>query len=225
MITASKSPSERASFVIVDDHELIRLGLARLIAMEPGWSVCGEAEDVHSAIKLIGDKCPTLAIVDLRLKAGDGLELIRQVSRLHPDVLTLVLSVHDEELFAGRAIRAGAHGFINKQEPASTLISAIKQVLAGRSYLSPRMTEKLLSEGMRRKPNTSSSPLKLLSDRELEVYERLGRGMSTKEIARDLHLSDKTVQYHREHIKEKLQLPTASAVLRHATAWCLSRDR
>ncbi|MCC7424755.1 MAG: response regulator transcription factor [Planctomycetaceae bacterium] len=222
MSTLAVAPSQTANIAIVDDHELIRFGLAQLLVREPGWTICGEASDVASALALIGAHRPTLAIIDLRLSSGDGLELVRQINIRYPEVLTLVSSMHDEDLYAERAIRAGARGFISKQEPADTLIAAIRQVLEGRIYLSPQMSEKLLTQSMGRRSSSPSSPLELLSDREMEVYQWIGRGLSVKEIARELHLSPKTVEYHREHIKEKLQLPSSHAVVRHATAWVLT---
>jgi DNA-binding NarL/FixJ family response regulator len=223
MTTDVASAPRTADIAIVDDHELIRFGVAQLIVREPGWTLCGEAHDVASALELIRKRRPTLAIVDLRLETGDGLELIRQVSTGYPDVLTIVSSMQDEELYAERAIRAGARGYISKQEPASTLVAAIRQVLEGRIYLSPRMSERFLSQSMGRKSGGPSSPLELLSDREMEVYQWIGRGLSVKEIASELHLSPKTVEYHREHIKEKLQLTSSHAVVRHATAWVLGQ--
>lgn len=219
----SGTPTAPVRIAIVDDHELVRFGVAQLVAREPGWEVCGEAADVASALQMIRDKQPDLAIVDLRLAQGDGLELVKQVKAACPEVRVLVSSMHEENLFADRAMRAGAWGYVSKQEPAETLRAAIRRVLDGKVYLSASMTERLLIRSTGRSGNADGSPLELLSDRELEVFELLGRGYSVKEIARNLHLSPKTVEYHREHIKEKLNLPSSSAVLRHATAWTLDR--
>jgi DNA-binding NarL/FixJ family response regulator len=211
----------RVRVAIIDDHELIRFGIMQLINRTPDWIACGEAADQVSGLQLIREKIPDVAIIDLRLKEGDGLELVKQVHLSCPEVRMLVSSMHDEQLYAERCLRAGARGYINKQEPLETLVEAVQRILDGRVYLSPEMTERLLVRTSGRPEGAGHSPLELLSDRELEVFEALGRGLSVKEIAQAMHLSPKTVEYHREHIKEKLQLPSSSAVLRHATAWTL----
>jgi DNA-binding NarL/FixJ family response regulator len=209
---------------IVDDHEVVRFGTAQLIGRQPGWTLVGEAADCASAMRVIRETSPELVIVDLRLPGGDGLELIKQIRASFPEVRTLVCSMQDEQLFAERAIRAGASGFVSKHESVQTLIEAIQKVLDGRVSLSPDMTEQLLNRTAGRAP-TVESPLALLSDREMEVFERLGRGQSVKQIAADLHLSVKTVEYHRQHIKEKLKVASSSAVVRLATTHVLGLSR
>ncbi len=205
---------------IVDDHELLRMGLAQLISSQ-GWKVCGQAGEGPAALQQIRELLPDLAIVDLRLQTGDGLELIKQMRASTPGVRILVFSMHDEELYAERCLKAGAHGYLSKQAPIPMLLDAIQRVAEGKIALSQRMTDRLLSRQSGTGLRTDGSPLELLSDRELEVFERLGRGLSAKEIAHELHLSAKTVEYHRQHIKEKLGVPTSTAVVRLATAYCL----
>jgi DNA-binding NarL/FixJ family response regulator len=203
--------------LVIDDHELVRLGIADLIRRQPGWDVCGEAADALTALRLARQHSPNLAIVDLRLQGGDGLELVKQLTACCPGLRILVSSMQDERLYAERTLRAGARGFISKQEPASQMIAAIKHVLAGKVYLSPVMTEFLLA---RTASGTSTGPIEteeLLSDREIEVFRMLGEGRTVKEIARQLHLSPKTVEYHRQRIKEKLSLESSQQLLRHAT--------
>jgi len=204
--------------MIVDDHELVRLGIADLIRRQPGWEVCGQAGDTTTALRLARNQSPRLAIVDLRLQDGDGLELIKQLMSNCPQLRILVSYMQDERLYAERTLRAGARGFISKQEPAARLIAAIEHVLAGKIYLSPEMTELLLA---RSAAGAKSGPVELseemLSDREIEVFQMLGEGRSVKEIAQQLHLSPKTVEYHRQRIKEKLQLDSSQQLVRHAT--------
>ena len=206
---------------IVDDHELVRLGVAQLITRERGWVVCGEAATAPDGLRMIAQTRPDLALIDLRLSGGDGLELVKQLRTSCPDVLLLVSSMHDEKLYAERCLRAGARGYVSKQESAHTLIAAIHRVLEGQVHLSETMTELVLARTARRGGPVASSPVELLSDRELEVFQMLGRGLSVKAIAAELHLSPNTIEYHRDRIKDKLQLSSSAAVLRHATAWAL----
>jgi DNA-binding NarL/FixJ family response regulator len=204
--------------MIVDDHELVRLGIADLIRRQPGWEVCGQSGDTATALRVAREQSPSLGIVDRRLQDGDGLELIKQLVTTCPQLRILVSSMQDERLYAERTLRAGARGFISKQEPATRLIAAIEHVLAGKIYLSPEMTELLLA---RSAAGGTTAPVELseemLSDREIEVFQMLGEGRSVKEIAQQLHLSPKTVEYHRQRIKEKLQLDSSQQLLRHAT--------
>lgn len=220
--TSSLSDGRARRIVIVDDHELLRLGVAHLIRSRPGWELCGEAAESLEALQMIRETVPDLAIVDLRLARGDGLELIKRIRDTVPTCRMLVLSMQEEDLFAERVLRAGAHGFVSKQEPLPMLLAAIEKVLEGRISLSPRMTDRILAarSGV---TVAAKSPLELLSDREMEVFERLGRGMSAKEIAQELHLSIKTIEYHRQNIREKLQLSGSSAVVRQATAHVLGQ--
>lgn len=222
-MTTAERTAVQTRILIVDDHELIRFGLARAIESQPGWSLVGEASETAEALQIVRRERPELAIVDLRLQQGDGLELVRQIGTSSPETKVLVYSMHDEQLYADRCLRAGAAGFVGKQEPADALLIAIRRVLDGGRYLSPAMTDRILGQSSGRSP-ANQSPLDSLSDREMEVYELIGAGLSVKEIARHLHLSPKTIEYHRQHIKEKLQLPSSAALARHATAHALDRN-
>lgn len=219
-----ESPALRRRIVIVDDHELVRLGVGQLIGTQPGWELSGEAADAESALELIRRIEPDLALVDLRLGGGDGLTLIRQITESLPAVKVLVSSMQDEELFAERCIRAGALGYINKQQSVQTLLSAIERVLEGKIYLSPEMMDRAVLRSAGRRTGNIGKPLELLSDREMEVFERFGAGMNVKQIAHELHISAKTVEYHRQHIKSKLRLPSSIAVVRMATMYTVGFD-
>lgn len=220
----TQSPTLRRRIVIVDDHELVRLGVGQLIQQHPDWELSGEAVDAESALELIQRIEPDLALIDLRLGAGDGLSLIRQVHATAPAVKMLVSSMQDEELFAERCIRAGALGFINKQQSVQVLVSAIERVLEGKIFLSAEMMERTLLRNAGRRDGGLGKPLEILSDREMEVFERFGDGKNVKQIAHELHISVKTVEYHRQHIKAKLKLPSSYAVTRLATMYTLGSD-
>jgi len=222
MVMTASFNTTTARILVVDDHELVRVGVAQLIRRQPSWEVVGEAGDASSAIQLARDTNPNLALIDLRLNSGDDLDLIKQLKAAFPEVRSLVASMQDERLYAERALRAGARGYISKQEPAQQLLVAIRQVLDGKVYLSPEMTEIMLSRAAAG-INVERPSIELLSDREIEVFERLGRGKSVKEIATELHLSPKTIEYHRQRIKEKLQVSSSSALMRHATMHVLNQ--
>jgi DNA-binding NarL/FixJ family response regulator len=222
MVMTAPPSGTTARVLVVDDHELVRVGVTQLIRRQPTWEVVGEADDATSAMQLARETNPNLALIDLRLNTGDGLDLIKQLKTSLPEVRSLVSSMQDERLYAERALRAGARGYISKQEPVQELLIAIRQVLDGKIYLSPTMTEVMLSRtaaGFK----TEQPSIELLSDRELEIFEWLGRGKSIKEIASQLHLSPKTIEYHRQRIKEKLQVSSSSALLRHATMHVLNQ--
>ena len=213
----------KAGILVVDDHPIVREGLVRVIDQTGDLAVCGQAENIPQALEFIQKSKPDLVIVDVSLGSQNGIELIKDVKVRHPNLPVLVHSMYDESMYAERCLRAGAKGYVMKQEPPSKLLHAVRQVLKGEVYLSEAMTKQLLcriSDGTSAKGH---SPAELLSDRELEVFELLGRGLRTKEIARELHLSDKTVQTHREHIKEKLHLKDAVSLVRHAVQWVESQ--
>ncbi|MGD2218050.1 MAG: response regulator transcription factor [Gemmatimonadales bacterium] len=212
-----------ARIVLVDDHALVRRGLAEMIDRESDLEVCGEAADVSEALDLIETAEPELAIVDITLKEGSGLELIKQIKLRYPAVRMLVLSMHDEKIYAERALRAGATGYLNKEEPADKVIEAVREVLAGRIYLSGQMADRILQRLVDRESDLERSPIDALSDRELEVLELIGRGLTTSQIAKELHLSRKTVDTYRENLKAKLQLSTAAELVRFAVAWTLDQ--
>jgi DNA-binding NarL/FixJ family response regulator len=210
--------------LIVDDHALVRRGLAELIDQQADLEVCGEAEDISEALDIIEREQPDFAVVDISLKDGSGLELIKQVKARYPDVRMLALSMHDEKLFAERALRAGAEGYLNKQEPAEKVIEAIRAVLDGRVYLSDEMADRVLHRLVDKDESVGESLVDTLSDRELEVLELIGRGLTTRQIANELHLSRKTIDTYRDHLKSKLQLKTANELVRYAVAWTLGQE-
>jgi DNA-binding NarL/FixJ family response regulator len=210
-----------ARILIVDDHPIVREGLAARLARQPDLKVCGEAEDVADALEIVKTAKPDLVIVDLSLKTGQGLELIKKIKARNDDVKMLVSSMYDESLYAERALRAGASGYINKQEISEKLIDAIRQVLAGKMYLSPKMTERLLQRAVGAAPQLVQSPIETLSDRELEIFKMIGKGNTTRQIANELHLSIKTVETHRENIKGKLNIPNSAELSREAVQWVM----
>lgn len=208
--------------VVIDDHPVVRRGLVSMISQEPDMEVCAEAEDFHEGLDAIKSNQPDLAIIDLSLKDIGGLELVKQVKVLDEDLPMLVLSMYDETLYCERVLRAGARGYIMKQEGTEKLIVAIRTVMSGEIYVSDRMASRMLGKFIGGKGGAGSSPLDRLSDRELEVFELLGRGLSTREVAERLCVSIKTVESHREHIKEKLKLRNANELVQHATQWVMS---
>jgi DNA-binding NarL/FixJ family response regulator len=211
--------AEKARIVVVDDHPTMREGLARVIDETADLTVCGQAENIQRALELIESTRPDLAIVDITLGRQNGLELIKDLKVRHPKLLVLVHSMHDEQVYAQRSLRAGARGYLMKHEPPSMLLHAIRQVLAGEIYLSQTMTRQMLHRISDTPSAKGVSPVENLSDRELEVFERIGQGRKTKEIAQELHLSVKTVQTYCEHLKEKLQLKDATSLVRFAVQW------
>lgn len=208
--------------LIVDDHPLVREGLKGLIADEPDLEVCGETGSMRQAQDMVRQSQPDVVIVDLSLMDGNGLELIRRLKSHYPHIKLLVCSMRDESLFAERAMNAGAHGYINKHEVVGHVIDAIKQVLAGKVYLSPDIVERIISGFAKNQP-TGGSSIDELSNRELEVFWLIGQGKSTAEIAKQLSLSVKTVETHREKIKRKLGLTSAGELMRHAVQWDLEQ--
>ncbi len=211
--------NSRVKILLVDDHPIVRQGLAELIEQEEDLVICGEAQSGFEALQAIAAAKPDLAIVDISLQGTNGLELIKQIKAGHSDVPVLVLSMHDETLYAERALRAGARGYVMKEEATARLITAIRRVLSGEIYLSERMSARLLSRFVDGAPQIGGSPMERLSDRELEVFELIGRGLGTRRIAEELHLSVKTIESHREHIKEKLKLDSSQELMRHAMQW------
>lgn len=215
-----KQPAKKkTSVLIVDDHPIARQGLAQLINQEPDLHVCADVENTAQALETIQSHKPGLVIVDLSLKGGSGLELVKTIKTQFDGVPVLVFSMHDESLFAERALEAGALGYVMKQEPTEVIMVAIRRVLEGDIYLSEPMTNRLL-----KKPGSShgegvQSPIRALSDREFEVFTLIGQGKRTLEIAEILHLSAKTVETHRAHIMKKLNLKGWYEVARYAFQW------
>lgn len=208
--------SSKYRILLVDDHEVVRRGVASLINAEADLEVCGEADGVDSAVKAIRLNRPHLVLVDMSLKESDGLELLRRMSAEFPDVLALVLSMYDETVYAERALRAGAKGYVRKVEVAETVLSAIRRVLGGQVYVSDSVASGLLQRMSGGRGRASEMPTERLSDRELQVLRFIGRGLANREIADELFISVKTVESHREHIKQKLNLASSGDLLRYA---------
>lgn len=211
----------RKKVVIVDDHPTIREGLALCLEMEDDLEVCGHAADDVEALQVIQNTRPDVVIVDVALKTGNGIELVKQlVARNEPPAL-LVWSMYDESLYAMRALRAGALGYVNKQSDTPTVIEAIRKVLRGEIFLSAEASIHLLTQAVRGKDLQLESPVHSLSDRELEIFQLIGHGRTTLQIADQLHLSPKTVESHRVRIKTKLDVTSATELVQKATQWVL----
>lgn len=210
--------------LIVDDHPLVRAGLASLIEGEPDLQVCGGTGDMGEAMALVRTETPDLVTVDLSLASGNGLELVKRLRTSHEDIRILVCSMHDEALFAYRALNAGAMGYIGKEEATTHVIDAIRQVLKGKIWLSENMTERALQGLAHGAAGSKTVTIDSLSDRELEVFGLIGRGMGPSEIAEQLHLSVKTIETHRENIKKKLNLRSGSELTRLALHWTLEQS-
>jgi len=224
MPTRSHAPSAAAKsrVFVVDDHPIVRQGLALLINREPDLVVCGEAEEAHAALTAIADLRPDIIIVDISLQGPDGIDLVKAIRTKHACVPVLVLSMHDESIYAERALRAGANGYIMKQEATERVLVAIRRLLKGEVYLSDRAASRVVNQYVRRAAAANPSPLSDLSDRELEVFRLIGQGHGTREIADRLHLSVKTVETYQMHIKEKLALRNARELVQHAIEWNLT---
>jgi DNA-binding NarL/FixJ family response regulator len=210
---------------LVDDHPVMRRGYAYLIGSEMDLEICGEAESAREALSQIPEANPDLAIVDLTLKGMGGLELIKRLQAQHPDVLILVVSMHDETLYADRALHAGARGYIMKSEVESAVVEAIRRILAGGVYVSEELSTKILLQYAGAPSDEEESPLERLSDRELEVFEYMGRGFTTREIAEKLALSPKTIDSYRSRIKDKMAIDSNNELTRRAVLWVESQDQ
>jgi DNA-binding NarL/FixJ family response regulator len=214
----------KKKILLVDDHPLVREWLTSLISQEPTLEVCGAAGTARQALQLLAATAPDIAIVDIWLEKGSsGLELIKDIKALHPDVGTVVLSMHDETLYAERVMRAGARGYVMKRDATGKILDAIKAVLAGKTYFSQAVNEMMAQKLARGASAAADSPVAILSDRELEVYEQLGRGCNTRQISEQLNLSAKTVQVYCARIKEKLNLANINELVAHAARWHESR--
>ncbi len=212
-------PAARKQILLVDDHPLMRAGLAQLINRQPDLAVCGEAGDPAAANRELSRARPDLILSDISMPGRSGFEFIKDLIASNSNLLILVVSMHDEVVYAERALRAGARGYVMKEAGGENLLAAIRQVLAGQIYLSPKMSAKILEDLSGRRPRGSVSPIEKLSDREFEIFQLVGLGKSTRDIAGQLNLSTKTVDVHRAHIKEKLQLTDSTALVRHAVRW------
>lgn len=208
---------ERLGIAIVDDHPLVREGLAARISAQPDMEVCGEADDIESAMELILAKRPALVIVDIALRDDHGIDLIKRIVAAGINTRMLVVSAYDESLFAERALRAGASGYINKQELQGKVVEALRTVLRGERYLSSAMAQRLIAQAIGSK--ASQGGTEALTDRELQIFQLVGRGKSTREIANELNVSVHTIDSHREHIRAKLNLRSGTELIQRAVQW------
>ncbi len=204
---------------VVDDHPIVRQGLSLLINQESDLFVCGEAEEMHSALPAIQAANPDILIVDISLNGPDGLELLKNARLTSPRLPVLILSMHDESIYAERALRAGANGYIMKQEATERVLVALRRILSGEIYVSDRIANSMLQHYVRGSNPTERSSVSELTDRELEVFRLIGEGQGTRQIAETLHLSVKTVESYQAHIKEKLCLRSARELVQHAVQW------
>jgi DNA-binding NarL/FixJ family response regulator len=210
---------------LVDDHPLVRERLRQLIEQQPEFTVCGECSGAAEGLRQITALKPDMIIVDLSLKGSHGIELIKDIKAQHPDMRILVLSMHDESLFAERALRAGALGYVTKQEPAEAILTAIRRTAKGEMYLSERMATQLVGLLLHGPGIFAGSPTGGLSDRELEIFELIGEGQNTRQIAEALRLDVKTVETYRSRIKDKLHLKTSAELLQQAIHWMQNRAK
>jgi len=221
MAQAKQNPVKdtRARVLLVDDHAVVRFGIAQLINRQPDLVVCGEEESASNAMGAIARLKPDLVIADISLKDSSGLELMRNIKAQYSGLPVLVVSAHDETIYAEVAFRAGALGYLMKEEVLDKIPTAIRRVLGGNIYVSDALAAKMLQQQIRGKTDIQESPVKGLSDRELEVFQLIGQWKKTSEIAHELHLSVKTIEYYREQIKRKLNLKNSAELTQRATAW------
>jgi len=217
--TSASLRTPKGRILLVDDHPMTREGLAANINRQPDLEVCGEVSNPAEAISALARLVPDLMVTDMTMPGRSGIEFIKDVHAMQPELPILVLSMHDEMLYAERALRAGARGYLMKDAGSAKFLEAIRLVLSGQSYVSPQMSARLLDVVTGRRPRGSTSPIEKLSDREFEVFRLLGSGKNTKEVAKALNLSPKTVDVHRGRIKEKLQLKDAASLIHHAVRW------
>ena len=218
--TKSTRANAKTRILIVDDHPMMRQGLAQLVNNEPDLAVCCEVENAHQALAVIDKARPDLVLADITLPDKSGIELIKDIQAIHSGLAVLVISMHDESLYAERVLRAGGRGYIMKHEGGKKLMEAIRQVLSGQIYVSEKMSARILeSFSGRRSAGADKSPVENLTDREFEVFQLIGQGKGTRQIAEKLHLSVKTVEVHRVNIKTKLKLESATELIRFAVRW------
>jgi DNA-binding NarL/FixJ family response regulator len=219
MADMKKGQASRKRVLIVDDHPIMREGLALLIQNEPDLRVSAQAGSAAQALSAIAAEVPELVLADISLPDRNGLEMIKDIQALHPTLPILVVSMHDESLYAERVLRAGGRGYIMKQEGGKKLMQAIRQVLGGQIYVSEKMSAKILELFSGHRPQASHSVMERLTDREFEIFQLIGAGQASRDIARSLHLSVKTVEAHRANIKKKLELVSGADLVRYAIRW------
>ena len=214
--------ARKTRIFIVDDHPIVREGLSLMMNREPDMMVCGEAEEATRALQAMTAAKPDFLIVDISLSGPDGLDLLKSIRARYPSLPVLMLSMHDESIYAERALRAGANGYIMKQEATDRVLVAVRQILTKKVYVSDRIANRMLQQYIKGSVNESKSPIAELSDRELEVFRLIGEGHGTRMIADELHLSVKTVESYQAHIKEKLSLKNGRELVQRAIQWSIS---
>lgn len=218
-------PGEKVRVLLVDDHPVLRLGVADLLKADGNYEICGEASSLADAYQSVTKLKPDLVIADITLDGNSGIELMKELTYRWENLPILAYSMHDEQIYAERALRAGARGYVMKHRPPEVLLQAIAQVLEGRIYLDKEIADRLLGKfvGSRTPSTAPASPIDRLSDRELEVLQLMGKGMTTSQIAENLCLSTKTVETYREHLKDKLGLHSGPELVRYAVEWSLTQ--
>jgi DNA-binding NarL/FixJ family response regulator len=216
--------ARKTRIFIVDDHPIVREGLSLMMNREPDMVVCGEAEEATAALQAIASAKPDFLIVDISLSGPDGLDLLKSIRARYSAMPVLILSMHDESIYAERALRAGANGYIMKQEATEKVLVAVRQILAQKVYVSDRIANRMLQQYIKGSVSESKSPIAELSDRELEVFRLIGEGHGTRKIAEELHLSVKTVESYQAHIKEKLSLKNGRELVQRAIQLSISED-
>ena len=219
-----KAPPAKKRILLVDDHPMMREGLAQLVNHEPDLQACCQADSAAQALEAVNANRPDLVLLDISLPDRNGLELIKDLRTLHPDLPILVVSMHDESIYAERVLRAGGRGYIMKQEGGKKLMQAIRQVLSGQVYVSEKMSARILELFSGQQPEGARSPVERLSDREFEVFQSIAQGEGTRQIAQRLHLSVKTVEVHRANIRKKLELASGTELVRYAIRWSEARN-
>jgi DNA-binding NarL/FixJ family response regulator len=223
-MSAKPPAAQKTRILIVDDHPMMREGLASLLRAQPDIEVCGEAENAAQALDLIPSRQPGIVIADITLPGKSGIEMIKDISAMYPHVATLAVSMHDESVYAERVLRAGARGYIMKKEGGKRILEAIRKVRAGEVAVSDKMSAQILRIFSGHPAGETESPVRQLTDREFEVFELIGRGLGTAQMAVALHISTKTVEVHRAHIKEKLQIKTGTELIAYAARWSQSAE-
>ena len=216
---------EKTQIFIVDDHPVVRDGLAAIINHERDMNVCGEADDAAGALKTIAELKPDVVVTDISLKSSDGIELTKSIKARYPGLPVIIFSVHDESIYAERALRAGAHAYMMKETVSENIVKAIRTVLKGEIFVSNKVSNKFLHKIAGDKAGTAKTPIENLSDREFEIFCLIGKGLKASQIAKQLYLSTKTIETYRSRIKEKLNLPNASELLQYSIKWAKSQDR
>jgi DNA-binding NarL/FixJ family response regulator len=222
--TNHRAGGKQAKILVVDDHPITRHGLVQLLNCEPDLAVCGEADSAQKALALMKPLQPDLVLSDITMTGKSGLDLVKEMQSLHPEVPVLALSMHDETIYAERVLRAGGRGYLMKSAGGAELLKAVRRVLRGEIYVSKELSTKILGSFSGKRAGTGDSRLTALTDREFEVFQLLGQGLSAREIGKRMHISSKTVDTHRLHIKEKFQLRTMPELMRHAVRWSATQE-